>query len=99
LLKDLLMQQPGKTRSTRLVDPWPGRTRTRPGDIFFFLFKCGFCIDLGRRRRGSRGWLREGWGKLWPGKSTVLVLGMPLILLPILPQTLESRVQELILCQ
>jgi hypothetical protein len=39
LLKDRLMQQPGKTRSTRRVNPWPGRpsqTRTRPG-VYFFL--------------------------------------------------------------
>jgi len=50
LLKDRQVQQPGKTRTTRRVDPWPerpGRTRTRPGSslnvvsvirlLFFFL--------------------------------------------------------------
>jgi len=54
LLKDRLMQQPGKTRR---INPWPGRpgqTRTRP-DVYFFLFKCRFCVDLGRRRFWPKG--------------------------------------------
>ena len=42
LTKDRLWQQPGQTRATRWVDPGPGRTRTRPGFVFFFFFfKCG----------------------------------------------------------
>jgi hypothetical protein len=34
LIKDQPGQQPGKTRSTRRINPWPGQTR-----CFFFLFK------------------------------------------------------------
>jgi hypothetical protein len=39
LLKDQLVQQPSKTRSTRRVNPLPGRIGTRP-----FFLKCGFSL-------------------------------------------------------
>ena len=39
LLKDQPVQQPGKTRSTRRVEPWPNRWSGQ--DLVFFL-KCGF---------------------------------------------------------
>ena len=42
------MQQPGKTRLTQRVDPWPGRpgrTRTRP-DVFFPFSNVVFCPSI-----------------------------------------------------